>query len=271
MASKLTSMRCGGRIAQVLTAESLEEVKKLASAIDNFIVLGGGTNMIFPDNLTMSPVIKLGEPFEYIKVEDNRIMAGGAASMTSVLTACRQYGLSGIEFMAGIPGTLGGAVWMNAGTNERGIMDRVSYIDIIEPAGPKKLPRESISYGYRHTGLPVKCIITDVCLELSLSSPEDVSAKVRSYLDKRRNQPSGASSGCIFKNPQGLSAGQLIDKAGLKGRRIGGAVVSDIHANFIINDGGATSADVMKLIGEVRQEVKKQFDVQLEVEVRIID
>ena len=270
-ATSLTSMRCGGRIAQLITVENLDELLRLLAGLNEYIILGGGYNTIFPDGLTLIPVIRLGEAFEVINADGaGNLYAGGGARITSILDLCTEKGLSGIEFMAGIPGTIGGMIRMNAGTNDRGIMDALSFIDLIDATGPKRIEKNDINYGYRYTTLPPTAVITGAGLSLNVASTDDVRAKVASFIERRRNQPKGLSSGCIFKNPEGSSAGYLIDKAGLKGRRVGGAVVSDIHANFIINDSSASSSDVLKLIRLIKDEVKKQFSVELKEEVIIL-
>jgi UDP-N-acetylmuramate dehydrogenase len=270
-AASLTSMRCGGRIAQLITAESMDDLLRLLAGLNEYIILGGGYNTIFPDGMTLTPVIRLGEAFEAVDADASGMLyAGAGASIASMLALCTEKGLSGIEFMAGIPGTVGGMIRMNAGTNDRGIMDVLSYIDLTDATGSRRVTKKDIDYGYRYTVLPPKAVITGAGLTLNISSTDDVRAKVASFIERRRNQPKGLSSGCIFKNPEGSSAGYLIDKAGLKGRRVGGAVVSDIHANFIINDGSASSSDIIKLIGLIKDEVKKQFSVELKEEVIIL-
>ncbi len=270
-AANLTSMRCGGRIAQLITAESKDELLRLLAGINEYIILGGGYNTIFSDGLMLTPVIKLGEAFEAVDADASGMLyAGAGASIASILTVCREKGLSGMEFMAGIPGTIGGAIRMNAGTNDKGIMDVVSFIDLMDASGSRRIEKAGIDYGYRHTALPSKAVITGAGLSLEISSPDDVRARVSSFIEKRRNQPRGLSSGCIFKNPEGSSAGYLIDKAGLKGSRVGGAVVSDVHANFIINEGSASTTDILKLIAIIKDEVKKQFSIELQEEVIIL-
>lgn len=270
-ATNLTSMRCGGRIAQLITVESQDELVRLLAGLNEYIILGGGYNTIFSDGLTLKPVIRLGGAFEAVNADESGMLyAGAGASITSILTLCREKGLSGMEFMAGIPGTLGGAVRMNAGTNDKGIMDIVSFVALADASGSKRIEKADINYVYRHTELPSMTVITGAGLSLDITSPDDVRARVSSFLDKRRNQPKGLSSGCIFKNPKGSSAGYLIDKAGLKGRRVGGAVISDVHANFIINEGSASTTDILKLIAIIKGEVKKQFSIELEEEVIIL-
>jgi UDP-N-acetylmuramate dehydrogenase len=249
----------------------MDDLLRLLSGLNDYIILGGGYNTIFPDGLTLTPVLRLGKDFELVEADaSGNIYAGGGANIASILALCAEKGLSGIEFMAGIPGTLGGMIRMNAGTNDKGIMDAISFIDLIDASGPKRIEKNSIEYGYRHTMLPPKAVISGAGLSLNVTSTDDVRAKVASFIDSRRNQPKGLSSGCIFKNPEGSSAGYLIDKAGLKGRRVGGAFVSDIHANFILNDGNASSSDILKLIGIIKVEVKKQFSVELKEEVIIL-
>jgi UDP-N-acetylmuramate dehydrogenase len=270
-AMSLTSMRCGGRIAQFITVESQDELLRLLAGLNEYIILGGGYNTIFADGLTLMPVIKLGEAFEALDADASGMLyAGAGASIASILTLCREKGLSGMEFMAGIPGTLGGAIRMNAGSNDKGIMDIVSFVDLMDASGSRRIEKAGLNYGYRHTALPSKTVITGAGLSLEITSPDDVRARVSSFIDKRRNQPKGLSSGCIFKNPEGSSAGFLIDKAGLKGCRVGGAVVSDVHANFIINEGSASTTDILRLIAIIKDEVKKQFSIDLEEEVIIL-
>jgi UDP-N-acetylmuramate dehydrogenase len=270
-ATNLTSMRCGGRIAQLIIVESRDELQRLLAGINEYIILGGGYNTIFSDGLTLTPVIRLGEGFEDVDADAaGMLYAGAGASIASILTLCREKGLSGMEFMAGIPGTLGGAIRMNAGTNDKGIMDVVSFIELMDASGSRRIEKADMDYCYRHTEMPPKTVITGAGLSLVVTSPDDVRARVSSFIDKRRNQPKGLSSGCIFKNPEGSSAGYLIDKAGLKGCHVGGAVVSDVHANFIINEGSASTTDILKLIAIIKDEVKKQFSTELQEEVIIL-
>lgn len=266
----ITSMHCGGRIMQLLEAEDMDELERLVEKLDAFLVIGGGTNTIFEDTLITTPVIKLGKTFDYISVEGEMVSVGAATPIYSLLMFCRETGLSGVEFMAGIPGTLGGAICMNAGTNEKGFMDAVSSIDVVDKTGRRSLQRQDITYTYRRCDLPPQAVIIRATLMLKPSNKDEVRAKIASFMERRRNQPKGYSSGSIFKNPPGASAGFLIDKAGLKGVHIGGARVSEIHANYIVNDGDATTADVKQLIALIRVAVWKEFGIELEEEVRIV-
>ena len=269
-AKDLTSMRCGGTIDHLIEVQSPEELAVLTAGLESFLVLGGGTNTIFSDEPTIFPVLKLGQSFHRIKREGEQIFAGAGASLAAVLAFSREQGLSGIEFLAGIPGTLGGALWMNAGTGGLGIMDVVSTIEVVDASGVRTLDRTHISYTYRHTDLPAAAVVTGVWLKLTEEPVQVIAQRIAANLEHRKNQPKGASSGCIFKNPSGQSAGKLIDQAGLKGRRIGGACVSEQHANFIINTGGAATADIKGLMALIRQTVQARYGIMLEEEVRII-
>lgn len=266
----LTSMHCGGAIAQLMEVESLPELIDLVGRLPDFHVLGGGTNTIFADAPTTTPVIKLGQAFDYLRLEGDRLYAGAACQLHAVLMFCRDSGLSGIEFLTGIPGTLGGALWMNAGTGDKGIMDVVETIDLVDAQGQHIIARAGIQAGYRRAEIPPRTIITGACLHLRPGDKDAIAAHINRYLERRRAQPKGYSSGCIFKNPLGTSAGMLIDQAGLKGTRIGEAYVSETHANFIINTGGATCADIQALIARIKAEVKARFGIDLEEEVRFL-
>jgi UDP-N-acetylmuramate dehydrogenase len=269
-AKNLTSMRCGGTIEHLIEVESPQELAALVSGLDPFLVLGGGTNTIFSDEPVTLPVLKLGQAFHRIRREGDQIHAGAAAALAALLAYSREQGLSGLEDLAGIPGTLGGAIRMNAGTGGWGIMDAISAVEIVDASGVRTLDRADIAYSYRHTDLPVGAIVTAATFRLRPAPAEVIAGRISANLARRASQPKGASSGCMFKNPPGQSAGKLIDQAGLKGRRIGGACISEQHANFIINTGGATTADIKGLMALMRQTVQAKYGLDLEEEVRII-
>jgi len=250
--------------------ESPEQLATLVSGLERVLALGGGTNTIFSDQPTSRPVLKLGKNFHRFDREGDLIHAGAAAALASLLSFSREEGLSGLEDLAGIPGTVGGAIRMNAGTGGWGIMDSVSAVELVDASGVRTLDRAQIAYTYRHTDLSAAAVVTGVWLKLKGEPPQVIARKIAANLERRKSQPKGASCGCIFKNPSGESAGKLIDQAGLKGRRIGGAVISEAHANFIINDAGATSADILALMALMRETVKTKFGIVLEEEVRII-
>jgi len=267
----ITSMHCGGIITKLYEIESLEELHKLLERFDDFLIIGSGTNMIFSQKRFETPVIKLGTAFEYIKIEDNETISVGAATgIRKLLAFCEKNGLSGIEFMAGIPGFLGGSITMNAGTKDQGILEKVDQVELADKHGIHTLRADEIPFGYRTGGIPDRTVICKAHFRLKKKNETAVRKSIQSYLLKRRHQPGGYSCGCIFKNPSGTSAGWLIDKAGLKGIRIGGAKISEIHANYIINEGNATPADIIHLMDMIKSEVKQKFDIELSEEVRIV-
>jgi len=266
----VTSMHCGGTIACIHEPGNAGELRKLIMELEDFLILGGGTNTIFEDTIITRPVIRLGREFGFIEPTEDGIRAGASVPMKRLLSFCIQNGLSGIEFMAGIPGQLGGALSMNAGTPEKGILDAVSNLEVVDRSGTRSMSTKELTYGYRTSGIGGKTVITAADFRLEQSTREAVRLAVLPYLARRRNQPHGYSSGSIFRNPPQQAAGYLIDQAGLKGLRVGGAKISEVHANFIINDRCATTADIKDLICQVKDRVRKRFGIELREEVKII-
>ncbi len=269
-ASKMITMHCGGRLAYLYEAQSVDDVRALVSEHQNFYVLGSGTNTIFGDGTIELPVIVLGRDFDYLHEENDIITAGAATNTARLLNYCAENGLSGIEPLAGIPGSLGGAVSMNAGTGDWGIMENVDSLKFIDNEGLQQLEASEIDFGYRYCSLPKRAVVTEISFKLDRTRPETVLNLIDEKMKNRKLQPHGYSSGCIFKNPQGDSAGRLIDAAGLKGTSIGGAFVSETHANFIINDGTASADEIRKLIRAVKNQVREHFGIELREEVKII-
>ncbi|HQI81222.1 MAG TPA: UDP-N-acetylmuramate dehydrogenase [Deltaproteobacteria bacterium] len=269
-AQDITSMHCGGSVACIFEPEGPTELAGLLHEHPDLLVLGGGTNTIFGDDVFTRPVVRLGAEFAFVEEAPGGIRAGAATSMKRLVSYCIRTGLSGIEFMAGIPGTLGGALYMNAGTADNGIMDAVIEIELTDASGSRTLARDRIDCSYRSGGIPEGSVITAARLSLQGARYDEVRRNVLAFLARRKAQPRGFSAGSVFRNPQGHAAGKLIDQAGFKGRRIGGAKVSEIHANFIINDGHASTADVRELIRLVKQGVKERFGIELTEEVRIV-
>jgi len=266
----ITSMHCGGTIERIYEPENQDQLSILMNELHDFYILGGGTNTIFTDDRVTKPVIRLGKEFSTIEPISSGLHVGAAVPSKHLVSYCARNGLSGMEFMAGIPGHLGGALFMNAGTPEKGILDMVTELEIMDLSGKKTIPRSDLHYSYRIGGIPEKTIITFAKLSVKKTSRENVRLGILFYLRKRRNQPHGYTSGSTFRNPEGKTAGYLIEKAGLKGIRIGGAKVSEIHANFIINDGTATTRDIQELITLIKEKVKGEFGIILTEEVKII-
>lgn len=269
-AHDVTSMHCGGTIEHIFEPEDVAQLCEFVSSHKDFYILGGGTNTIFEDIAITRPVLRLGKEFSGMEQIPGGILAGAAVSMKHLVSFCVKNGLTGLEFMAGIPGQLGGAIHMNAGTPEKGILDVVSEIVTVEASGLVTIRPSELDYGYRISNIGARTVITSVKIAVAPSTKQEVRAGILAYLARRRNQPRGFNSGSIFKNPKDRPAGMLIEKAGLKGYRIGGARISEIHANFIINDGTATTSDIKELISLVKDRVKGQFGIALAEEVRII-
>jgi UDP-N-acetylenolpyruvoylglucosamine reductase len=269
-AHDVTSMHCGGTIERIYEPASTHELLDIIRGLGDFHILGCGTNIIFEDMRISKPVIRLGREFAQIESIPSGLFAGAAVPMKHLVSYCVKKGLSGLEFMAGIPGFLGGALFMNAGTPDKGILDTVMELEVVDSAGERIMRTDELTYCYRSSGIPEKTVITSAKLLLNQSTKEAVREAVIPYIIKKRTQPRGFSSGSIFKNPKEMPAGMLIEKSGLKGHRIGGAQVSDIHANFIINDGTAKTKDIKDLIRLIKEEVRVQFGIMLNEEVKII-
>ncbi|MCL2335655.1 MAG: UDP-N-acetylmuramate dehydrogenase [Endomicrobia bacterium] len=240
-----------------------------------FYVLGGGTNVLFSDKGYDGAVIKLTGEFSAVNIKGNEVAAGAAAALPALVKAAAEKNLPGLECCAGIPGTVGGAVFGNAGSAEKWIGDAVSELTVwsVERGvwSERILKRDEIPFQYRSSGLE-GCIITKVNFLLKNELEKDVLKEINEAIEKRIKSQSvgGSNAGCIFKNPAGLSAGKLIDDAGLKGKKKGGAEISKVHANFIINNGNAKASDVLDLIYAARKTVKEKFNIDLELEIKIV-
>jgi UDP-N-acetylmuramate dehydrogenase len=219
-------------------------------------------------------VIKLeAEQFAQIKYGARELTAWAGAELSKLVLTCVEKGLSGIEALTGIPGSVGGAVKMNAGGNFGDFGSAVDSVTLMDSSGnifEKSKPE--LEFDYRQTNITAKFVL-NARLKLNSADPEQIMRTVKEiWIYKKNNQPLNTkNSGCIFKNPPGASAGALIDRAGLKGLQIGGAVVSEKHANFIIAKEGCCSRDVTRLIEAIKQRVKEQFNTELELEIEIWD
>ncbi|MBN1804636.1 MAG: UDP-N-acetylmuramate dehydrogenase [Sedimentisphaerales bacterium] len=235
-------------------------------------VMGFGSNLLISDNGIRGAVIKLeAEQFTQIEFDGTEVTAWAGAELSKLVLTCVEKGLSGIEALTGIPGSVGGAVKMNAGGNFGDFGSVVETVTLMDGDGNIfKKSKPELVFDYRQTNITAKFIL-NARIKLNESDSEQIMRTVKEiWIYKKNNQPLNTkNSGCIFKNPHGSSAGALIDRAGLKGLRIGGAVVSEKHANFIIAQKGCKSSDVKKLIDTIRQKIKEQFDTELELEVEI--
>lgn len=275
--SGLTSVRIGGRGAWVATPRTEQDVVALlnrfrSEGIEPWI-LGGGTNVLMPDEGLEAPVVLAAE-LRTLEIDGAGLVSAGAGIGTAHLVAkTAGLGLAGLHVLAGVPGQIGGAAAMNAGTKHGEIVESIEALDVVTRQGERRRYRpRDLDYGYRRSGLAGGDMITRVHLRLV---PAESKAGLRKLLaawlkDKQESQPVKSwNFGCMFKNPPGDAAGRLVDRAGLKGRRIGNAAISARHGNFIENLGGATAADVLALMALCEERVAEAFGVQLEREVRV--
>ncbi|OHB80061.1 MAG: UDP-N-acetylenolpyruvoylglucosamine reductase [Planctomycetes bacterium RBG_16_55_9] len=235
-------------------------------------VLGFGSNLLVSDEGVRAAVIKFdAEQFTQIHFDGQEVTAWAGAELSKLVLTCVEKGLSGVEALTGIPGSVGGAVKMNAGGkfgDFGAAVESVTLMDITGNIFEKSKPE--LVFDYRQSNVTARFILS-AHLKLNAASPEQIMQTVKEiWIYKKNSQPLNTkNSGCIFKNPRGVSAGALIDRAGLKGLQIGGAVVSEKHANFIVAENGCTSRDVLRLIETVKQRVKEHFDLDLELEIEI--
>ena len=273
-----TSFRVGGPARLMLTVDDNEQLKKVYTYLvktgNEFMVLGNGTNLLVSDKGYKGTVIKLGGSFADIKVDGDRIYAGAAALLAHVAREAASNSLSGMEFASGIPGSIGGAMVMNAGAYEGDMSMITETVQVMTPEGEElTLENATMEFGYRTSIIrKVGYIVTGVTLKLTPGSKEEIMARMNELAAKRRStQPvEAASAGSTFKRPEGYYAGKLIMDAGLRGFSIGGAGVSEKHCGFVINKGYASAADVYDVICQVEERVRDRFGVKLEREVILL-
>ncbi len=255
------------------TVEDLQEViRRCGESHIRLYVMGFGSNLLVGDGGVRGAVIKLeGEQFGLTELEGERITAWAGAELSKLVLDCVEKGLSGLEVLTGIPGSVGGAVRMNAGGQFGDIGATVESVTLMDNQGTLfEKGKPELIFDYRSVNIRVPFVI-NARLALTPGDPEKIMRAVKeSWIYKKNSQPLNTRNcGCVFKNPPGASAGALIDRAGLKGLQIGGAVVSEKHANFIVAQDGCSSRDVMRLIEAVQQRVREQFEVELEPEIEI--
>ncbi len=246
--AKLTTLGVGGE-AEVWTVETLADLQEATQA--PYRVLGNGSNLLVADAGVPERVIRLGGEFAEWS-PDLQGWVGAAASVPNLLQAAVRRGLSGLEGLYGVPAQVGGAVKMNAGTRFGEIAEALDQVEVFHEGTLHRYSPAELGFGYRRSSLPEGGIVTRVKLKLLPSSQDAVRAKIALVDAARKGQPKKKSAGCAFKNPPGDSAGRLIDARGLKGTRIGQAMISLEHGNFLVNLGGATAADMYALIRKVQ-------------------
>lgn len=276
--AKHTSFRIGGNAEVMAFPKSVEELsallKKSALLDWKFAILGAGTNVLAPDEGVRGLVICLKDCLDGMEQIDStriRIMAGVTMSRAAVFAA--NLGLSGLEFAHGIPGTVGGGVFMNAGAYGGEIADVCESVEVMDYSGRvQSLSRDQMDFSYRHSRLEEeKAVVVSATFQLAPQNPDAIRAKMKEYQQRRlAAQPLDLpSAGSAFKRPTGGYAAALIDEAGLKGYRVGGAGISEKHAGFAVNLGGATAADVKALLHQVSETVYAATGIRLEPEIRI--
>jgi UDP-N-acetylmuramate dehydrogenase len=270
-----TTFRIGGPADVLVEAESDDDLRAVAELRDGaeIAIVGRGSNLLVSDDGFRGIAVRLGRAFREHSRLDSGLRLGGAVHLPAAARLTARLGLAGFEFAAEIPATFGGAVRMNAGAHERSIADVLVSARVIDLSTGdfREVGVDALGYGYRRSTLGPDDLVTSGELHLERGDPDEIGARIASYLRWRReHQPPGRSVGSVFKNPPGDSAGRLIDAAGAKGMRIGGAEVSEMHANFIVVEAGARAADAWALICRLRSLVERDAGVTLEPEVRFL-
>lgn len=275
--AKETTLGVGGPASVFVTADAYEHLRIAFDAILDYdlpwFIIGKGSNLLVSDGGFNGVVVRLGRDFRLIEVSGSDIKAGAAAPLGMLVQAALRNSLGGLAFAVGIPGTIGGGVAGNAGAHGRSMGDVVRSATVYDPAkGLRHLDRSEMSFEYRKSSLGKNEVILEVSLGLHSQDGELIEMDMERFFRRRKeSQPLHyPSAGSAFKNPPGDSAGRLIEEAGCKGLVMGGAMVSEKHANFIVNAGGATATDVYKLMLEVQRRVEETSGVVLEPEIKLL-
>lgn len=273
--SRHTSFRTGGEAACLLQIETEEQLRRLLDYLVKtgweYFVLGNGSNLLVSDKGYPGVILQLGQGFDKIRAEGECLSVQAGALLSQAAKAALDAGLTGMEFASGIPGSMGGAVVMNAGAYEGEMKQIVESVRVMNKNGEvMELDNSTMEFGYRTSIIKNRpLIVLEAVLKLTKGEPERIKARMDELAARRREkQPlEYPSAGSTFKRPEGHFAGKLIMDSGLRGYRIGGAQVSEKHCGFVVNVGNATASDIYELIEEVRERVKDKFGVTLEPEV----
>ncbi|MBN1391825.1 MAG: UDP-N-acetylmuramate dehydrogenase [Sedimentisphaerales bacterium] len=268
----------GGPADYLIRPETIEQLKKVVKRCSEnnvpIYVLGFGSNLLINDDGLRAAVIKLeSDKFTQTQFDGEKLTAWAGAKLSELVLTCVKKGLAGLEALTGIPGSIGGAVKMNAGGAFGDIGSAIETVTLMDNQGSVfEKSKPELMFDYRKTNITAPFIL-NATLKLAKTDPEQIMRTVKEiWIYKKNSQPLNTRNcGCVFKNPRGVSAGALIDRTGMKGTRIGGAVVSEKHANFILAEDGCKSSDVVKLIDTIKEKVKEQFGIELELEVEIWD
>jgi len=271
-----TSLKTGGPADLYAIPEDEEDLRDLLAWLGRqdipWMPVGRGYNLLVRDKGIRGAVISLENLNRINLIEGALIKAGAGAENLAVVRFAQKIGLGGIGFISGIPGTVGGAIKMNAGAYGEGILERTDHLTLLRGGGIRDYRMDELDYGYRHLKLEEGDIVLAAAFKLVMRDPHDTEEEIRRDLELRRSKHNVGlpSAGSFFKNPQGMAAWRLIDAAGMRGVKVGGAEVSEVHSNFMVNSGGATAQDFMELATLVINAVQATSGVTLEEEVRIV-
>ena len=273
-----TSARIGGPADYLITASSSDELAEIMTIIWQehlpYFMLGGGSNVLVSDKGVRGiTVLNRAKAGRFENESQPRVRAESGVVFSNLANRCASKGLSGLEWAATVPGTIGGAVYGNAGAFEGNMADNLIWAEILTESSRERWSVEKMEYAYRTSILKqsaIKAIVLAAELSLKNATKDEVSVKIGQFSERRKStQPPGASMGSMFKNPQGDYAGRLIESAGLKGTRIGNAEISTVHGNFFVNHGKTKAADIRALIEFAQRTVQGKFGVALELEIEL--
>jgi UDP-N-acetylmuramate dehydrogenase len=271
-----TSLKVGGPADFFVIPADLADLQALLALLAGKgiprLVIGGGYNLLVRDGGFRGVLISLRGLARLEQLDGNRIYAEAGVTTGALVRFAEERELAGLEFLSGIPGTVGGALCMNAGAHGEAILDRVERLTTIRGGEVTVTERTGLNYGYRRLALAPEEIVIGATFQVAVGSAAEIEGRIEAFLAHRRNaQRVGyPSAGSFFKNPEGKQAWRLIDEAGLRGYRVGGAQVAEAHANFLVNRGGARAADFIELCGIIKEKVMEQSGIILEEEVRIV-
>jgi UDP-N-acetylenolpyruvoylglucosamine reductase len=279
--ARLTTVRAGGNAELFARPETEDELVELLAWAESeghpVEVVGSGSNLLVADDGVRGLVLKLGGELTELDRQGTRLVCGGGVRLPSAAAKAAGWGLTGLEFGINIPGTVGGAVRMNANAYGGQLAKVLEWVNVCGPGGVERREPDQLGFSYRRSNLQPGAVVSRASFALAEAEPASVKATLAEMRDKRREaQPSGIKTfGSTFKNPddpraEGRSAGQLLDAAGARGLEVGGARLSEKHANFVENAGDATTADVLELMAAARRLVHERFGVLLEPEVQIL-
>jgi UDP-N-acetylmuramate dehydrogenase len=275
--SEITSLRIGGPADIIFYPQGIEDLQLVMAVCREHgihaFILGNGTNLVTTDKGVREPLINLSRGLDAIYEKGQSIVAEAGSGLPHLLRFCEANALSGLEALAGIPGTVGGALRMNAGSWGVELGSLISSLTVMDARGEiKAIKHQELEFNYRGTNLPADAIVLQGEFSLAKGNKKEITKRTRDYLRKKKEtQPLGLpSAGSIFKNPAGIAAGKLLEDAGLKGMRRGDAMISPLHANFIVNMGKAQARDILGLIDVMQKKVYQTTGTLLELEVVVI-